>query len=189
MTRKLDARAQRSQKALLRAGMELLNANPDATLSDIANHAGVGRTTLYRQYETREKLINAIAVYSLGALNEVTDPIERQATSALDAVRLLFELAMPLTEELQFLMRLDQWGESDPTVAAISERHAEEMRELVELGKKEGSIDGNLPTSWVVNLIDGLFIVAWLQLQEGAYTPKRVASLAFTSFCSGVSSS
>ncbi len=189
MTRKLDARAQRSQKALLRAGMELLNANPDATLSDIASHAGVGRTTLYRQYETRERLINAVAVYALGALNEVTDPIERQATSALDAVRLLFELAMPLTEELQFLMRLDQWGEADPSVAEVSKRHAEEMRELVELGKKEGSIDRTLPTPWVVNLIDGLFIVGWMQLQEGGYTPSQVATLAFTSFCSGVSSS
>ena len=165
--------------------MELLNANPDATLSDIASHAGVGRTTLYRQYETREKLINAIAVYCLGALNDVTDPIERQATSALDAVRLLFELAIPLTEELQFLMRLDQWGESDPKVAAISKRHAKEMRELVELGKKEGSIDRSLPTSWVVNLIDGLFIVCWMQLQEEAYTPDQVAILAFTSFAAG----
>lgn len=184
---KLDARAERSQKALLRAGLELLNANPEATLSDIANHAGVGRTTLYRQYETREKLVSAIAVYCLEACDEAAEPIDDQAGSALDAVRLLFSLTMPLTAELQFLMNLENWAESDPEIAAISERHAREMRELVELGKKEGSIDKSLPTSWVANLIDGLFIAGWMQQQEGAYTPEQVASFAFASFSNGVS--
>ena len=189
MNSKLDARAERSQRALLRAGLELLNANPDATLSDIANHADVGRTTLYRQYETREKLISAIAVHCLETLDEATGPIEHQATSALDAVRLLFTLAMPLTQELQFLMHLDKLAETDPAIAAISERHSQETRELVELGKREGSIDKSLPTSWVANLIDGLFIVGWMQQEEGAYAPEQVASLAFASFSNGVSPS
>ena len=187
MTPKLDARAERSQKALLRAGLELLNANPDAALSDIANHAGVGRTTLYRQYETREKLVHAIAVHCLETFEEVNAPIERQATSAIDAVRLLFELEMPLTQELQFLMHLDQLAANDPTIAAISKEQTQQMYDLVELGKKEGSIDQSLPTSWVAHLIDGLFIAGWVQLQDGAHTPRQVAALAFRSFCNGVS--
>ncbi|MGI9232592.1 MAG: TetR/AcrR family transcriptional regulator [Woeseiaceae bacterium] len=188
MTPNLDARAERSQQALLQAGLELLNANPDASLSDIANHAGVGRTTLYRQYETREKLVSAIAVYCLETFDQVTDPIEQQATSIIDAVRLLFDLAMPLTQELQFLMSLDKSTGSDPVIVAIGEDYTKQMHELVEQGKKEGSIDKSLPTSWVANLIDGLFIVGWIQQQDGAYTSEKVAAFAFTSFCSGVSS-
>jgi len=188
MTPKLDARAERSQKALLRAGLELLNANKDATLSDIANHAGVGRTTLYRQYETREMLVHAIAVHCLETFDEVTHPIEHQATSALDAVRLLFELAMPLTQELQFLMHLDQLTERDPVIAAISKDQTERMHKLVEFGKKERSIDKSLPTSWVANLIDGLFIAGWTQQKEGTHTPEQVASFAFASFSIGVKS-
>ncbi len=186
MNQKLDARAERSRKALLRAGMELLNANPDATLSDIANHAGVGRATLYRQYETREKLVSEIAVHCLEALDEVTEPIEREATSAIDAVRLLFLLAMPLTQELQFLMNLDQLAASDPTIAAVGRKHSTETRELVDLGKQEGSIDKSLPTSWVAHLIDGLFVVGFMEQQEGAFTAEEIASFAFTSFKSGV---
>lgn len=187
MTTPIDARAKRSQQALLRAGLELLNTNKEASLSDIAAHAGVGRTTLYRQYETREKLITAVASYCLELIDEATAPIEHKAKSALDAIRLVFELVMPLTQEMQFLIHLDQFEEDDPAIKEINNRHSGEMDELVTLAKQEGSINKSLPTSWVVNLISGLFIVSWLQQQDGETTVEQAASLAFTTFCQGTS--
>lgn len=187
MTPPLDARAKRSQDALLRAGLELFNINPEASLSDIAAHAGVGRTTLYRQYETREKLLRAIAVHCLESIESATAPIETEATSVLGGIRLLFELAMPLTQELQFLINLDQMLENDPEVAAVIGKQRGELMKLVELGKKTGEIRGSLPTDWVVNLIDGLFYVGWLQQREGEYSTDQIAEFAYTSFSRGVS--
>ena len=187
MTPQLDARARRSQRALLKAGLELLNTNPEATLSDIATHAGVGRTTLYRQYETREKLITAIAIDCLETIDEVTAPIEKQAKSALDAIRLLFELAMPLTQEFQFLMNLDQLVEDNPEIIEINEKQKKEMIEVIEYGKKKGEINKSLPTTWVINLIEGLFYIGWLQQKQENFSPQEVAKLAFTSFSKGVS--
>jgi AcrR family transcriptional regulator len=182
MANQLDARAIRSQKALLKAGLELLNNNHEATLSDIATHAGVGRTTLYRQYETREKLITAIAIDCLETINEATKPIERDAKTALDAIRMLFELAMPLTEEFQFLLILDQFIESDPQIAKIYKQQNQEMVDLVEYGKKKKEIDKSLPTSWLVGLIEGLFYIGWQQQNEHGFSHKEVANLAFNSF-------
>lgn len=184
----LDARAKRSQQALMRAGLELLNKNKEATLSDIAAQAGVGRTTLYRQYETREKLIVAIATYCLELIDEATAPIEDEAKSAMDAIRLLFELVMPLTQEIQFLIHLDQFEESDPAIKEINSRHAGELDELVTLAKKEGSITKSLPNSWITNLINGLFIVSWLQQNSEKTSAQKTASLAFSTFAKGVSS-
>jgi AcrR family transcriptional regulator len=188
MADQLDARAKRSQKALLKAGLELLNTNSEATLSDIATHAGVGRTTLYRQYETREKLITAIAIYCLNTIDEATAPIEQNAKSAMDAIRMLFELAMPLTQEFQFLMILDQLIENDPQITKIHEKQNREIIEVVEYGKKKGEIDKSLPTSWVTNLIEGMFYIGWRQQKELGFSPEEVANLAFTSFSKGVSS-
>jgi AcrR family transcriptional regulator len=187
MATQLDARAKRSQKALLRAGLELLNTNAEATLSDIAAHAGVGRTTLYRQYETRENLITAIAIYCLESIDEATAPIERNAKNALDAVRMLFELAMPLTQEFQFLMILDQLIEDDPQITKIHEKQNREITEVVEYGKKKGEFDESLPTSWVTNLIEGMFYIGWRQQKELGFSPEEVAALAFDSFRKGVS--
>ncbi len=187
MTSPLDARAKRSQQALLRAGLELLNTNKEATLSDISAHAGVGRTTLYRQYETRENLIAAVATYCLELVDEATASIEHKAKSALDAIRMVFEVVMPLTQEMQFLIHLDQFEEGDPIIREISDRHSKELEGLVALAQKEGSIDKSLPTSWVINLIDGLFITSWLQQKDEKTTAEQAASLAFSTFCQGVS--
>jgi len=186
VTPPFDARAQRSQQALMQAGLELLNTNPEATLSDIANHAGVGRTTLYRQYENREKLITAIAVYCLERIDEVTAPIEKRAKSALDAIRLMFELTMPLTQEFQFLTHVEQLIEDDPNIVAVSEQQKKELVELVEYAQQRKEIKASLPTSWVVNLIEGLFHIAWVQQQKAGASAQEAAALAFETFCSGV---
>lgn len=188
MTPPLDARAKKSQKALLKAGLALLNSNPEASLSDIAIHAGVGRTTLYRQYETREKLIAAIAIDCLETVDDVTAPIEQDAKTAMDAIRLLFELAMPLTQEFQFLANLDQLAESDPEIARINEKQKQELVDVVKYGKKKGEINGSLPTSWIVNLIEGLFFIGWQQQTKEGSPPNEVAKMAYTVFSQGVSS-
>lgn len=187
MTPKLDARARRSQRALLRAGLELLNSNAEASLSDIASHAGVGRATLYRQYETREILITAIAVDCLETIDKVTAPIETQAKSAMEAIQMLFERVMPLTQEFQFLLNVDRLVENDPKINEINEKQKMEMIELVEYAKKMGEIDKALPTSWVVNMIEGLFYIGWWQQKEEKFSPGEVAKLAFISFSKGVS--
>jgi AcrR family transcriptional regulator len=187
MSAQLDARAKRSQLALLKAGLELLNKNPEASISDIAAHAGVGRATLYRRYETRENLISSIAVNCLQTINEVTAPIEQTATTTMEAIQMLFELAMPLTQEFQFLINLDQFIEKDPKIAAINEKQKNDMIALVEYGKKKGEINKSLPTNWILHLIDGLFYIGWQQQKEDNSSPKEAAKLAFATFCNGVS--
>lgn len=187
MPEKLDARAKRSQSALLRSGLELLNNNPDASLSEIAQHAGVGRTTVYRQYQSREKLILAIALYCLKTMEEATSPIAKQALSVLDAIRLLFETMMPLTAEFQFLMNSDKLIKGSPSIAEINLKHKQELRDLVNYGKQLGEIDKSLPTSWLVNLIEGLLFVGWVQQQKDGGSAEEAAALAFRSFTQGVS--
>ncbi len=39
---------------------DLLSRDPDVSIGDIAQHAGVGRSTLYRHFETREALVGAV---------------------------------------------------------------------------------------------------------------------------------
>lgn len=182
----IDARALRSRNALLKSGLELLNVNKEASLSDIANHAGVGRATLYRQFETREQLVKEIAINCLELLDEACNPIERKAKSGLDAIRLLFELTMPLTQELHFLMHLDGLTEDDPEVLTIYAQQQQDTIVMIELAKQEGSINQDLPTIWIVNLIEGLFYSAALTMEKPEFDSKQVAKFAFNSFCSGV---
>ncbi len=185
-TRNLDARIRKSQAAILKAGIELLSKNSDATLTDIAEHAGVGRTTLYRLYETKEQLIKAAAIHCLEAFDTATEHLENDAKSDLHAFHLMFKAILPLSAELEFLMGLGDLAEDDPELVAIYQQQQNEIAELVEYAKDEGSLSTEIPTLWMVNLVEGLLYSAWLTLSEEKMSHEKLADLAFHTFCHGV---
>ena len=117
-----DARTLKSQQALIQAGLKLLNKNNEITLSDVAKEAGVGRATLYRLYENKEALVEAISLYCLQTFEEITQPIEKKAKSCLHAFDMMFELIMPFTEESQFLAGLEYFSEFSPKIEKIIEK-------------------------------------------------------------------
>ena len=181
----VDARIRRSREALIKAGRELLNQNYETSLSDIARQAGVGRTTLYRLFETKQELVTAIALDCLQIFDRATAHIDAEADSALDAIRLLYRAIMPLSAEMQFLMNLSDLDCEDPELVRLFERQENEMRELIELAKHEGSIDKALPTDWLLHAIDALFYPAWMLRGRKEYSDDSLAELAFRGFCQG----
>ncbi len=186
MTKHLDARIQKSQAMILAAGMVLLSKNSEATLSDIAREAGVGRTTLYRLYDTKEQLIKAIAIHCLEVFDAATEHVESEAKSALHAFHLMFRAIFPLSAEMEFLMKLGNLEEDDPELVAIYRKQKEEIAQLVESAKAEGSLSKDRPTPWIVNLVEGLFYMSWITLNENPMEHDALADLAFHTFCHGV---
>lgn len=189
--KKPDARITKSRKALIEAGMALLIQNPDASLSDIAQYAGVGRATLYRQFETRDELVACIIKSCLQKFGDVTQPIETEASSALDAIRLLFDLLLPLESEMSFLMKFEasiseKAGPENQEIHQIMQSQQQEIRDLFAACQQEKSIDPKLPLAWLESLLDGLFFAAWRCISESDTTCEKAAKLAFDSFCKGV---
>ncbi len=186
MPEQIDARIQKSQAAIIKAGMQLLSKNSEASLSDIAREAGVGRTTLYRLYDTKEKLIKAIAIHCLDSFERATEQLESEAKSALHAFHLMFKAIFPLSAEMEFLMKLGDLEEGDPEVFAIYRRQANDIAELVKGAQAEGSMSKDIPIAWVVNLVEGLLYTAWLTNKEKPMKHDVLADLAFHTFCNGV---
>src|SRR2546430_2716889 len=56
-TKRVDA--QRNIEAILAAALDCLSRNPDASVGEIANAAGVGRVTLYGHFPSRVQLVDA----------------------------------------------------------------------------------------------------------------------------------
>ncbi len=81
-------------------------------------------------------------------------------------------------------MNVDRLVENDPKINEINKKQKDE---LVEYGKKMGEMDTALPTSWIVNMIEGLFYIGWWQQKDEQYSSEEVAKLAFSSFSKGVS--
>ncbi len=175
----------RSRATLIGSARGLLIANAGASLSDIARHSGIGRATLYRHFESREKLINAIALDCLQAFDQATENIDELAESGMDAIRLLFTAIVPLGEQAEFLLALETMALQDAELSALRERQRNEMVELMEFAKSEGSIRRSLPTAWLVNVLDSLLLAAWQMKKQQTVNDETLAAMAFDTWYSG----
>src|SRR3954454_14505641 len=61
--RRQDAR--RNHEAVIEAALELLGSNPDASMQEIAEASGLGRTTVYRHFPTRDELFSALLDHAI----------------------------------------------------------------------------------------------------------------------------
>ncbi|MBG0832477.1 helix-turn-helix transcriptional regulator [Planomonospora sp. ID67723] len=71
--RKLRADAERSIKTIMEAAERVLSENPAATMEQIAEAAGVARTTIHRRFASREALIDIMAVAAWKEIAEAVD--------------------------------------------------------------------------------------------------------------------
>lgn len=186
MNKPIDARIQKSHNALMEAGLRLLNQNKEASLSDIASAAGVGRATLYRLFSNKDDLVKAVALHCLDMFLQATAPLENKARSVIHYIEMLLHTVMPMTDEFQFLMDLEYFADGIPEVEKVVNQLDQEMLELFDEGKREGSISKELPSTWLNSYLEGLFISGWLQQKEQGTNAEECARLAFRCFKNGV---
>jgi AcrR family transcriptional regulator len=71
--RPLRADAERTMTAILEAAERTLSRDPAATMEQIAEAAGVARTTVHRRFATREALIDALAAWATERFSAAVD--------------------------------------------------------------------------------------------------------------------
>ena len=71
--RPLRADAERSVRAILEAAERVLAADPGASMEQIAEAAGVARTTVHRRFASRQALIEALAESAVRQLAQAVE--------------------------------------------------------------------------------------------------------------------
>ncbi|RLK55080.1 TetR/AcrR family transcriptional regulator [Actinokineospora cianjurensis] len=71
--RPLRADAERSVRAILEAAERVLAANPAASLEQVAEAAGVARTTVHRRFANRQALVDTLVTTVMDQLDAVID--------------------------------------------------------------------------------------------------------------------
>jgi AcrR family transcriptional regulator len=66
------AQAARNDEAILASAREVFVADPDAPISAVADHAGVGISALYRRYKSKEDLLRKLCGDGLAVYIEIT---------------------------------------------------------------------------------------------------------------------
>jgi TetR/AcrR family transcriptional regulator, mexCD-oprJ operon repressor len=125
--------------AILESAAHLL-ADRDASMSEIAAAAGVGRATLYRHYPTREALLTALAEQALEEVATRIADAGLDRVSVPEALERLARAVVAVGDRYTILVR-ERVKPHDPEA---KRRLADPMRALFERGVADGTLRTDL---------------------------------------------
>ncbi|MEO3744702.1 TetR/AcrR family transcriptional regulator [Plantactinospora sp. B5E13] len=176
----VESRARaRTRRAILDAAVTVLSQHPAASLGDVADAAGVGRTTLHRYFAERADLLTALGEDVLARIDAATvraRPDDGPAPDALDRIcQEYFELGDVLMcvfsqPELVNTSAWEEYSEADRA-----------LFRLVERGHADGSLDPALGPQWVVQTLWALLYAAWQHTRENGVSKHRALDLCLRS--------
>src|ERR671912_1074180 len=93
----------RTRRAILGAAASVLARDRAAPLAEIAEAAGVGRSTLHRHFADREELVAAAVEDSLAALGQAVEDAALDQGPPQEAMRRLVAAMVDVGDRLMFL--------------------------------------------------------------------------------------
>ncbi|GAA1789219.1 hypothetical protein GCM10009682_09090 [Luedemannella flava] len=174
-----------SAASLLDIAVEVLVADPAASLAEVAEAAGIGRTTLHKHYATRDDLLRAVGGRSLAAWDAAIDAAERAAGDDDGGLLALAEAMVPVGAHLAFLWRnpvFDHDPEIGPRWAAV------ELKALAVLrrARERGVLRAHVADFWLLQTFYSLVYVAAESVQSGHLAPRDAPGLAVDTFLRGL---
>ncbi|MYS86029.1 TetR/AcrR family transcriptional regulator [Embleya scabrispora] len=161
------ADAERNIAAILAAALGAFARDPEATMTDIARAAGVGRVTLYGHFGSRDVLLAAAIGQVLGEVDLLLDDAEVTVGPADEALVRLAREGWQVLDRTRGLRRaaLKALGE-----ASLRRHHARVLTrvdELVARGRSEGVIRTDLPATWLAATYYGVIHTAADEVDAG----------------------
>jgi AcrR family transcriptional regulator len=174
--RRRRADAERSIAAIVGAAVEAFSRRPDASMSEIATAAGVGRVTLYAHFPSREALIEAATQRVLAETSASLDEADLDRGPAIEALGRLIRTSWTV------LARHGGIVDAEGALAPSTLRHhhgdvLERMDRLIARGQDEGVFRTDLPRGWLVEVCYSLFHAASAAVREGRLDPSATADI------------
>jgi TetR/AcrR family transcriptional repressor of mexCD-oprJ operon len=167
-TRRADAR--QNVEKILSAAVSCLGRNPEASVSEIAQEAGVGRVTLYGHFPSREILVEAALTRVLSAGDEVLDRVDLVGDPRA-ALRTLIESSWLLIAQASAVLAA---ALATLPPGRVHELHAKPERRVSDLiwrGQAEGVFRADLPADWLTSVLHHLMKGAAQDVATGRLDP------------------
>ncbi|MFD0201656.1 MULTISPECIES: TetR/AcrR family transcriptional regulator [Saccharothrix] len=147
-TRPLRADAERSVRSILEAAERVLSVNPGASMEQIAEAAGVARTTVHRRFANRQALVEAMTADVVRQLDEVMDAGRPETAPPLVALHEITANVLRVKIGWPFAMGLVFTGADSP--AAEGKRRVDDRcLLLLRRARADGLIDASADLDWV----------------------------------------
>lgn len=166
------ADAQRSIAVILEAAVEALSRDPDASVSEIAKVAGVGRVTVYGHFPSRADLVDAALAHAIVQGHSSLDEVNL-AGDPREALTRLIDSSWHLVDRSRSLLQAAQSVLSPDRIRTLHAGPAERVQKLVERGRAEGVFRDDLPTEWLVGVMHSVMHHAADEINADRLTPEQ----------------
>ncbi|MEZ5155933.1 MAG: TetR/AcrR family transcriptional regulator [Solirubrobacterales bacterium] len=157
--------AERNRRRIIEAGIEVLSADPEANIGEVAEASGVGRTTLYRHFDTRDELVDAI-------LEEMIERSRRQAAATdpdpedpATAIRGLSRAHLDMA--LIFGSLIQARNGLSPVVESAKDTDQSPTKVFLDRARRAGTIRTDQPREWQQTVMQVVTLTAIDEVRAG----------------------
>jgi AcrR family transcriptional regulator len=169
--------AERNVTAILDAAQELFRTGADASMTDIARVAGMGRVTLYGHFESREHLVEALLARATAEAERIVADADVDSGSATEA---LARLVRGSWRTLDQHRGLHAAAARTLPPERLRQHHGGVLRHLgglVRRGQDAGEFRADLPLDWLVSVVYAVMHNAADEVDAGRLPPETAADV------------
>jgi AcrR family transcriptional regulator len=170
------ADAERNVTAILDAALACFNRTPDATMTEIAKEAGVGRVTVYGHFASREDLIDALMARSLAEVETTFAGLGLDTVPAPEAVRRLMHVPW-LLGRYRGLYAAGTRYLGAKKVRRLHDDVFGRIEGVFVRGREEGAFRVDQPLEWLVAVAYALAHAALSEVDEDRLGGEEAAEL------------
>ncbi|WP_211239606.1 TetR/AcrR family transcriptional regulator [Jiangella gansuensis] len=180
---RLRADAERSVRAILDAAERVLAADPGASMEQIAQEAGVARTTIHRRFATRQALIDAMGAAAVTQLAAAIDAGRPETAPPLVALHEI--TANVLRVKVGWRFAFAQPASPESPVAVEQERIARRCVDLFGKAQQAGAVAPDVDLEWARRVYYAL-IGETLAGEDAAADPDALAARIVDTLVRGI---
>jgi AcrR family transcriptional regulator len=163
---RLRSDARRNRRTVLDAAVALLARRPQATMQEVADASGLGRTTVYRHFPRRQDLVDALYEEVLRESGETVREAIEQADGARDLLCDLGARVIAIGERYRFLDAHPELRER--TLSGEGDQEGSDpLSSYLAAAQARGELRDDLPVSWMLTAMRGLAVVAMVEVSAG----------------------
>ena len=159
----------RNRESILDAAAESLTANPNASLADIAQAAGIARITLYGHFASRSELLAALLHTSMERVEMTLASVDLSG-DAWRAMESLVASSWGLINSLSVLRGVVEQSLPGAEVHGSHSDPRERVERLLERGRADGSFRSDQSVEWQSSCYFALLHGAASEIRAGHLT-------------------
>jgi AcrR family transcriptional regulator len=142
----MRADAERTMRTILEAAEGVLSKNPSASMEQIAEAAGVARSTVHRRFATRDALVDALTEW---AAQQFADSVEAANPDSTPPIVALYVVtANVLRTKMSWGFAMSRGVPAGTATARIHEDVSHRCVQLFERCKESGIMRADVDTGW-----------------------------------------